>query len=379
MTPPVYDLNANATTALCRSAELAMARGALVGVPIGSPDSVDVCRESLAIRLGCGPDELVFTASGTESGALGLKAAVAALARQQPGPVAVVSAEIEHPAMLDVLNRMESAGKITLALVPPNHNGIVTAEAVAATLQSLGDQPKLVSVMLANHETGSIQPVGEIARVAHAARALVHTDAVQAVGKIPVDANMLDVDLLSLSAHKFEGPIGIGALIARGDCASWPELQSQPAPAPAALAGMAAALEHSMEGLAERMVRLRALATRIRGDLAGVLPTTRFNSPRADECLPNTLCFTPPGWMDASGLGADDIVREFADRGIAISACGHVNSAGQRETSNTLLAIGLSERLARNSIRVSLQPNAGTPHVEAFFDALIRVAGSWHG
>jgi cysteine desulfurase len=374
-----YNLNANATTPLCRPAELAMNRGALAGTPIGAADAVDACRASMAIRLGCDPGELVFAGSGSESGRLALESCVRALAESGPGPIGVVSTEIEHPAVLETLAGLEARGLARVRLVAPGHNGIVAPESVATAISGLPGKVGLVSVMLANHETGAIQPVAEIARLSHRAGALVHTDAVQAVGKVPVDTDVLGVDLLSLSAHKFEGPPGVGALVARGACIQWPGLAMAGTPHVAAIAGMAAALEHSMEGLAQRMVKLRALATRIRGDLAGVLPTTRFNSPRADECLPNTLCFTLPGWMDASGLGADDLVREFADRGIAISACGDRTQDGQRETSSTLLAMGLSERLARNSVRVSLQPSAGTPHIEAFFDALIRLAGGWCG
>jgi len=142
---------------------------------------------------------------------------------------------------------------------------------------------------------------------------------------------------------------------------------------------VAAALDFSLGDLEERAVRLSALATRIRGDMAGIMPTTRYNSPRGALCLPNTLNFTLPSWIGASGMDAQEAVRQFASQGISISAASACAAGRGVVASHVLLAQGLSLADARNSLRISLPPDAGTQHVEAFFGALIQIAGGWCG
>jgi len=324
----------------------------------GNPSSLHVAGQSargllersrrrVAQLIGAQPDEVVFTSGGTEANNLVL------LGRLAAGPAArrhVVTTAIEHQALLAPCQRLEAAGwRVTR--VPVGPNGVVDPAAVAAVLTP---DTALVSVMLANNETGAVQPVAEIARLAQARGIPVHSDAVQAVGRLPVDVVALGVDYLSISAHKFHGPKGIGALFARRGAALPPLLvgghqegrrragtENLPG-----IAGLGKACELALARLAEDPPRLMALRDRLEQLLTAACPGLVVNGGNARR-LANTLNVSFPG-VDAQALAMNlDLLGFCVSTG---SAC----ATADREPSHVLTAMGCGTELAAGALRLSL-------------------------
>jgi cysteine desulfurase len=311
---------------------------------------IEEARAAVASLVGAGPGGVVFTGSGTEANNQALRCA----GRDR----ALVSA-IEHESVLRARSDAET--------IPVGGDGVVDLAALDALLA--GDtRPALVSVMLANNETGVVQPLAEVARVAHARGALVHGDAVQAAGKIPVDMAALGVDLLSLSAHKLGGPQGVGALIAR-DPSSVGRLihgggQERGLRAGtenvAGIAGLGAAARAAAQGLAA-FGALASLRDRLESGLRAFDPgVVVFGSDAAR--LPNTSNFATPGLSSETQVIGLDLA------GIAVSA-GSACSAGKIEAPYVLLAMGAPEALARCALRVSLGWSTTAADVEALLTA----------
>ncbi len=321
---------------------------------------LELARVRLARLVNARTDEVVFTSGGTEAAnqvMLGLLLAQPI----QPGHV-IVSA-IEHLCVLRPVEHLEAVGwRVTR--VPADAAGRITPEVVAAALRP---DTRLVSVMLANNDTGVIQPVAEIARLARASGALVHTDAVQAVGRIPVDFRSLGVDFLSLSGHKFYGPKGAGALLVRAGLRPQPlllggsqehALRAGTENVPA-IAGLGAAAELAGRRLAEDAVRIRALRDRLQGALLALRPDARVNGAAAER-LSNTLSITFPG------LAAAAAVIKLDRLGIAAATTSACSTATGR-LPHTLLAMGLSEADALATLRLSL----GRGNTEAEIDQVV--------
>ena len=330
-------LDYNATAPLLREAYAAMQN---ISAYPANPSSVHTygreakknlenARKTIADAISAWPNEMLFTASGTEANATAL--------RGFPGRHIFVSA-IEHSSVLKT---------VPATTIPVTTQGIIDLAALDAALAKTS--PALVSLMLANNETGIIQPVAEAARIAHAHGALLHCDAVQATGKIPVDFGALGADMLTLSAHKCGGPLGAAALIIRRDLAITPLLagggqelgRRAGTENVAAIAGFAAAIEKTANLSHITTVRhwLNAMEAIMEASGATVFGK---DSPR----LPNTSCAAMPG------VSGEVQLMNFDLAGFAVSA-GSACSSGRIEPSHVLLAMGTDPKLATCAIRIS--------------------------
>lgn len=341
-----------ARTAMHAALELHGNASSIHGEGRAARASLDASREALARGLGVIAPMVVFTSGGSEANNLALKGA----------PVArlIVSA-IEHPSVIEAA---KASGK-PVEILPVDGNGIVDLAALGRLLET---GPKaLVAVMLANNETGVVQPLREVSALAQKHGALVHCDAVQAFGKIAVNFGLLGVDTLSVSAHKLGGPVGAGALIIRDGLAlealiqgGGQELRRRAGTENiAAIAGFAAAAHDTAH---EKRLEIRHLRDELEKRLEGVVV---FGA--AAERLPNTSCFALPGLSAETALMALDLA------GIAVSS-GSACSSGKVAKSHVLAAMGVAPDLAGNAIRVSLGWNTGAQDIEHFITAWSRLA-----
>jgi len=356
--PRVY-LDHNATSPLRPEAREAVLEALACG---GNPSSVHAdgraarrrledARERIARRLGVAPARIVFTSGGTEADNLAL--------HQAEGPV-LVSA-IEHPAVLEA--------RPDALRIPVTPEGVVDLAALETLLQE--HRPQLVAVMLANNETGAIQPVAEVARLVHARGALLFVDAVQAPGRIPFAPDALGADLLALSAHKIGGPAGIGALVVRDGLELRPLLRGggqerrrrSGTENLAGAMGMAAALDAVCD---EEALRIRKLRDEMEEALEREVPEVRILG-RSVPRLPNTSCIALPG-VDAT----TQLVRLDLD-GISVSA-GSACSSGKIGRSHVLAAMGLPPGIARGAIRVSLGWSTTADDIVRFVRAFTAMA-----
>lgn len=307
--------------------------------------ALERAREQVAQALGAQREEIFFTSGGTEADNWALKGGV----RARPGRRRVITSCIEHHAVLQPVEQLAEQG-YEIAYLPVSGEGFVTE---AALERALDDQTALVSVMTANNEVGSVQPVEQLAEQAHAAGALFHTDAVQAAGCLPFDLKQSGIDLLSLSAHKFHGPKGVGALYIRGGLALEPLLgggeQEKGLRAGtenlAGIVGLGAAIERAHARQREEGERVARLRDRLEEALLA-LPGAHRNGP-GEKRLPGLLNVRFDGVRNSALLMRLDM------RGLAVSA-GSACMAGSTEPSHVLRAMGLSEEQANESIRFSL-------------------------
>lgn len=304
-------------------------------------------RQQLAGLLHCLPRELYFTSGGSESDNQALLSAAALGAAQ--GKMHIVSTAMEHHAVLHTLEALQANGH-EVTLLQPAPNGIVSAAQVE---QALRPSTCLVSVMYANNETGTVQPIREIGAICRQKNILFHTDAVQAAGHIPLDIEQDNIDLLSLSAHKFHGPKGVGLLYAksglqltslirgggqeRGKRAGTENLP--------AIMGMAAAYAEAVTNLEADTAYVRSLRDALRQGLDAI-PGAQLNGDR-EHCLPGTLNYS------FAGVNGEALLSLLSQRGIC-SSSGSACSAGSLEPSHVLLALGLSPQLAQSALRFSL-------------------------
>lgn len=317
--------------------------------------AVDRARESVAALLGAKPAEVVFTSGGTEADNLAILGAVEA---SSPPRVAggaarrrhVITTAIEHPAVLNACQSLERRGvEVTYVGVGPN--GIVDAE---DTRRALRPETVLISVMHANNEIGTIQPVEEIGRIAAEAHVCFHCDAVQSAGKLPIDVARLNVDLLSISAHKIYGPKGVGALYVRSGTPLEPQLfgghhERDRRPGTenvAGIVGLGKAAELAQAGPGKEGGEIASLRDRLEESLLNTIRSARVNGDRRRR-VSNTASITLTGARGEALLIALDL------EGIACST-GAACSSGSVEPSHVLTAMGLSDEEARSTLRFSL-------------------------
>jgi len=331
-------------------------------------DAVEQARMQVALLVGCEAKEIVWTSGGTEANNLALKGAVAG------EPVSrVLYGATDHPAVMEAAESLVQAGW-GVEPIAVDARGLFDFDLLAA--QIAAGPVRLVCAMRANNETGVIQDVARAAALAHAAGALMHVDAVQAVGKIAVDILELDADLLSLSAHKIYGPKGAGALVVRSHVDMKP-IQHGGAQERglrggtenvAAIVGFGAAAELARLELEERTARVLALRERLEAGLRARPDALIFGS-GAPERVPNTLQFAIAGWDGEALLMALD------RKGFAVSS-GSACASGSGEPSHVLLAMGHDRVTAKGAIRVSFGKDNGPGDVDGFLGALSQIVAS---
>lgn len=304
-------------------------------------------RETIAQILNCQPKELYFTSGGSEADNQAILSAAYAGARK--GKKKLVSTAIEHHAVLHTLNKLKREG-FEIVLLPVGASGIVSVEDAKAAIT---DDVCLVSVMLANNEIGTIQPVAEIGALCRAKKIPFHTDAVQAVGHMPVDVKQLNADYLALSAHKFGGPRGVGVLYARtgAPLSNLIEGGAQERNRRAgtenlpAIAAMATALKESVDNLPQTSPRIRALRDKLIENL-GRIPHCSLNGDKDKRLDGNvSFCF--------EGIEGESLLLLLDEVGIAASS-GSACTSGSLDPSHVLLAIGRVHDVAHGSLRLTL-------------------------
>jgi cysteine desulfurase len=325
--------------------------------------ALDQARTAVAALIGAEPSEVVFTAGGTEGDNLAIRGAAEAL--EASGRRHIVVSAIEHEAVLQTCRSLARRGW-TVTLLPVDAGGIVDPEAVRSALTG---ETAIVSVMHANNEVGTLQPVATIAELAHARGALVHTDAVQSAGKVPLSVRTLGVDLLTLSAHKFYGPKGVGALWIRRGVRLTPQMTggrqernrragTENVPA---IVGMGVAATLARQGL-EGAARLAALRDRLEIGVLRDVPQSAVNGAR-DQRVPNTTN------ISFERVEAESLLIGLDLEGIAVST-GSACSSGTLEPSHVLKAMGFGSSRAQSSIRFSLGAANTTEEIDHVVAAL---------
>lgn len=309
---------------------------------------LDRARHSVATLVGGDPSEVVFTSGGTEADNFALRGAAEAI--ELTGRKHVIASAIEHEAVLQTVKALARRGwRVTL--LPVTGEGLVAPETLASAIEP---DTSLVSIMHANNEIGSVQPIRELCALTHAHKALFHTDAVQSAGKIPMDARVLGVDLLSISAHKFYGPKGVGALwIKRGTrlaSAMTGGRQERNRRAGTenvpAITGLQVAADLALAKMETESPRLAALRDRLEAKILSTVTGTARNG-RADGRVPNTTN------ISFDGIEAESLLIALDLEGVAVST-GSACSSGTLEPSHVLKAMGLPLHRTQNSIRFSL-------------------------
>ncbi|NCE65909.1 cysteine desulfurase NifS [Pseudoflavonifractor sp. 524-17] len=310
-------------------------------------EALEEARAKVAKWIGAKPEEIYFTSGGSEADNQAIRSA--ALLGAQKNKRRLISTAIEHHGVLHTLKQLEREG-FEVVLLPVGPEGIVTVEAVAAALD---EATALVTVMMANNEIGTLQPVEEIGALCRERGVIFHTDAVQAVGHIPVDVGRQNIDMLSLSAHKFHGPKGVGALYCRKGVSLRPLIEggaqergrragTENLPA---IAGMAAALEEAATRLEEHQSYVAALRDQLIEGLSQI-PHAKLNGDPARRLAGNvSFCF--------EGIEGESLLLLLDAKGVAASS-GSACTSGSLDPSHVLLALGLPHEVAHGSLRLSL-------------------------
>ena len=323
--------------------------------------AVEKARKQVADALGAEPGEIIFTGSGSESDNLAVKGT--AFAMEQKGRHLITTA-IEHPAVLNACRWLEKHG-FEVTYVMPDRKGRIDPEAIRKEIR---EDTVLISVMAANNEIGTLEPVAEIGKIARGNGILFHIDAVQAVGAIPVDVNRWNADLLSLSAHKFRGPKGTGALYIRKGTRIDPlisggeqerGLRAGTENVPG-IVGMGQAIEEATEKLGQNAARNAMLRNRLAEGILSSVPDAFLNGAR-EERLPNNCS------IRFEGIDGEALLLRLDLAGIAASA-GSACTAGSQEISHVLKAIGLSDEEAQSSLRLT----TGEDNTEEEIDETIQ-------
>lgn len=375
---PVYLDNA-ATTALLPEAVEAMISASaqpgnassLHGSGRRSRRLLEEARESIAASLSARPSEVIFTSGGTEADNLAIKGIFWARRGEDDRRRRIIVSAVEHHAVLDPAQWLADCDGAELVVLPVDADGVVSLSALRAELESNAENTALISVMWANNEVGTIEPIAEVAALGAEFGVPVHSDAVQAVGHIPVDFTASGLSAMSVAAHKFGGPLGVGALLLRRDVACVPllhgggherDVRSGTQNVPCA-AGMAAALRWAVATLPATITRVSHLREMLFDALLAVEGASA-NGPRDDRRLPGNVHVT------FAGCEGDSLLMLLDANGVECST-GSACTAGVARASHVLLAMGLDVATARGSLRFSLAHTT----TESDIDTVAEVIG----
>ena len=334
---------------------------------------VEESRETLAQALNCRPGEVVFTSGGTEADTLAIKGLYWSRRAGDPRRLRILASAVEHHAVLDPLEWLEEHEGAGINLLPVDGEGRLSPEGLRAAIETEPVSVAAITVMWANNEVGTVQPIEEVVRLAAEHGIPVHTDAVQAIGAVPVDFAASGVDALSVSGHKVGGPQGVGALVVRREVdltallhggGQERDVRSGTLDVPA-IAGFAAAVELAVKQQADLAARLSVLRDRLVAGVRRVVPDVVLNGASAGSAsgadrLPGNVHLSFPG------CEGDSLLMLLDARGIECST-GSACSAGVPQPSHVLLAMGRSAAEARSSLRFSL----GHTSTEADVDAVV--------
>lgn len=320
-------------------------------------------REQVAALVGVHPSQVIFTSGGTEANNL----AIRGVAARNSGVIA--ASAIEHSSVIEPVKALARSGRRQVS-IGVNSAGVVTEELLQAVIDEAGEIPSLVSVMLANNETGAVQDLGMIAERFRESSTVVHTDAVQMAGKASIDFNALGVHMMSLSAHKIYGPKGVGALVVDKSVDREPLLvggqQENGCRAGtenvAGIAGFGMAAELALQELKQNRQHFQKLGKYLEQRLGNELPQAVVFS-RATERLPNTVFLAIPG------IDGETLLICLDQSGMAISSGSACESASM-EPSHVLMAMGVESNIARCAIRVSIGKDNSMEDIDAFMQAL---------
>jgi cysteine desulfurase len=362
---------------------LAEALDAYVGATrdVGNPSSlhaagrgarrlVEESRERIAAALGARPSEVIFTSGGTESDNLATKGIFWAQRSTSLNRTRVVASAVEHHAVLDAADWLGSHEGAAISLLDVDQAGRVDPESLAELLDRYADEIAVVSVQWANNEIGTVQPIDELARLAAQAGVPFHTDAVQAVGQIPVDFAASGAAALTVTGHKLGGPVGVGALLLGREVAATPLLHGGGQERDvrsgtldtAGIAAFAVAVESAVKGRAEYAARVSALRDDLLARVRAAVPDAIYNGDPVDR-LPGNAHFSFPG------CEGDALLMLLDAQGVACST-GSACSAGVAQPSHVLLAMGADDDRARSSLRFTLGHTSTGADVDALLAAL---------
>ena len=333
-----------------------------------SRKAIDTARGQVAKALNAGSDEIFFTGSGTEADNWALKGTMERLRSKGDH---LITTKIEHHAILHTAEYLEKVEGFRVTYLPVDPDGRVRMEDLEAAMT---DKTVLVSVMFANNEVGTIQPIGEIGSLCRRRGVLFHTDAVQAAAQLDIDVKALNIDMLSLSAHKMYGPKGVGAFYLRrglrlenfvhgggqekGLRASTENL--------AGIVGLGVAIERLKAHLPKEKARLCALRDRLIDGVLSKIPDTKLNGARGDERLPNNTNFS------FIGIEGETLLLDLDSKGISAST-GSACSSASLEPSHVLLALGLSHEMAHGSLRMTLGRGTTEEQIDYVLDVLPEI------
>jgi len=335
--------------------------------------NVEDAREKLALLLDCQPNEIIFTASGTESNNLAIKGIYWHRLSEDKKRKVIITSAFEHHAVLDPINWLRESEGAEIIEVPVDHDGYLKLEFLKTALENRGEEVSFITIMHSNNEVGTIQPIQEVIKLAKKYKVPVHTDAVQSFGKVPLSFSELGLFAMTVSAHKIGGSVGVGALILKKGVDITPllhgggqerDIRSGTINA-AGIVAFATAAQAAIRDREKNAVFVAGLRDSLAATIKNDLPDAVFNA-GAGERLPGILNVRFPN------TESDSLLLLFDSEGIACST-GSACTAGVQQPSHVLLAMGLSENEARSSLRFSLSPENSKEDIDYFHTCFKKV------